>query len=195
MDTDHWGEILLRTCLCLVMSLTRGATVGDNFVASKLLHSAHRVLLVKHQALTIGRVQAISAYMLVASPVRVQLWRSLDNDSYILDWQKQLNPPQYFGRNVILLDKEEWFNVTPSHRLGIFNEIDPGPILYGVANAPMVVLSESRFIDGANSPELGSVQTFDELEFPFRFALDICNMSDCAMVTASPHETAADGNG
>ena len=77
------------------------AVVGETFVANQLLHSAHRVLLVKHKPLTIGRVQAISAYMLVASPVYVQLWRSLDDNSYVLDWQKELDAPQYFGHNVV----------------------------------------------------------------------------------------------
>ncbi|KAK2167655.1 hypothetical protein NP493_1266g00011 [Ridgeia piscesae] len=175
MASGHWVEALLRTICCLVLSLATGAIGSDTFVPNKLMHSSHRVLLVKHQILTIGRVQAISAYMLIASPVRVQLWRSIGNVTYILDWQKELSAPQFFGRNVVTLDEEEWFDVTPYHRLGIFSEVDPGPILYGVADVPMVVLSASRFPDGATSPQLGSMQTFDQLELPIRFAVDVCN--------------------
>ena len=79
--------------------------------------------------------------------------------------------PQFHPQ--ITLDREEWFDVTPRHRLGILNELEPVPILYGVINQPMVVISTGRFAGGADPLELGSVQTFDELEFPYRFALDV----------------------
>ena len=82
----------------------------------------------------------------------------------------------------ITLDREEWFDVTPRHRLGILNEIEPVPILYGVINQPMVVISAGRFAGGVDSLSLGSVQTFDELEFPYRFALDVCNASGASCI-------------
>ena len=64
--------------------------------------------------------------------------------------------------------------ILPDHRLGIYNERDPGPILYSVTEYGTSVFSEQIF-SSKDPPKVGATHIFNELMFPFSFNIVLCN--------------------
>lgn len=134
---------------------------------SSLGSGANAVFLTSVSFNQSGVLFAYIVYCQNESPVRLQVWRPTSvSTTYTLVCQKRLIPDldRLHRRAVIYLSGSECCRVSYDDRLGLFNERHEGPVGYEFTETASVLY-------GNDDPQLGTILEFDQLRFPYEFAL------------------------